>query len=284
VPPIGRLPRGAAPAPDRQAVQAPPEGRVLESGGEKHLTHPYLSAEHPIAIAHRGGTAHAPENTLAAFEHAVGLGYRYLETDVHLTVDGVLVAVHDPDLRRTCGVDAEISAMTAAEVAEARVGGEHPIPLMEELFQRFPDVVFNIDAKSDASVEPLARMVERMGAVDRVCLASFELARIRRFPTLLGPTVMTNMSPAEIASLRVLGRIRGRRLRVAQVPVRQGRVEVVTARFVASAHRQGIPVHVWTVDDPDEMHRLLDLGVDGIMTDRPQVLRDVLLERGIWDG
>ncbi len=223
---------------------------------------------------------------MAAFEHAVSLGYRYLETDAHRTTDGVLVSFHDPDLNRTCGIDARIGEMTAAEVEAARVRGadgtEHPIPLMAELFEAFPDARFNIDAKSDESIEPLAALVTEFDALDRVCLASFKLTRLRRLRSLLGPNLLTNMSPAEVGSLRLVGRLRGDVPRAAQVPVSAGQLTVVNKRFVTSAHLAEIPVHVWTVNDRTEMERLLDIGVDGIMTDETALLREVLVDRHLW--
>ena len=248
--------------------------------------HPYLQHDGPIAFAHRGGHDVAPENTMASFRHAVSLGYRYLETDAHRTVDGVLVSFHDPDLNRTCGIDANIVEMTAADVAEARVldaaGDGHPIPLMTELFEAFPDARFNIDAKSDEAIEPLADLIKQFDAVDRVCLASFKLSRLKRLRSLLGPKLLTNMSPSEVSSLRAVGRLRGDAPRAAQVPPRMRGIEVVNARFVANAHRLGIPVHVWTINERDEIERLLDLGVDGIMTDETGLLRDVMSDRGWW--
>ena len=247
--------------------------------------HPYLDWPGPIAFAHRGGNTVAPENTLAAFEHAVSLGYRYLETDVHLTTDGVLVAFHDADLKRTCGIDARIGDMSAADVSTARVDAEYEIPLMSELFELFPDARFNIDAKSDDAVEPLTRLVTEHAALDRVCLASFSLRSLRRMRAALGGRLITNMAPTEVAALRVVGRPIGRSTRCAQVPTSRGPIRVVDERFVAAAHRCGSPVHVWTINDRDEMTRLLDLGVDGIMTDDCDLLRSVLVERGQWvDG
>ncbi len=251
-------------------------------------THPYLEWPGPIPFAHRGGTSSAPENTLPAFEHAVDLGYRYLETDVHLTRDGVLVAFHDADLRRTCGVDRTIAATTWAELREFRVDGREPIPLMSDLFARFPDARFNIDCKSDAGAPALVRLIRELDAIDRVCIGSFSHARLAKLRALLGPGLLTCMSPQEVALLRLTGRLPGSAQRVAQVPAHAGRppsplrVPVVTRRFVNSAHRHGSQVHVWTIDDADEMHRLLDLGVDGIMTDRPETLRSVLEQRGQW--
>jgi glycerophosphoryl diester phosphodiesterase len=250
------------------------------------VVHPYLDWPGPIAFAHRGGTSEAPENTMAAFEHAVSLGYRYLETDVHLSADGVLMAFHDPDLTRTCGVDRSIADMTAPELADVLVDGRAPIPLMSELLERFPGVRFNIDCKSDAATGPLAELVRRHDALDRVCLGAFGHARLAKLRALLGPGLLTCASPQEVASLRVLGRLGGSALRVAQVPVAYDvagfGVTVVNERFVRNAHRRGTPVHVWTIDDPAEMHRLLDLGVDGLMTDRPEILRDVLVTRNDW--
>ncbi len=223
---------------------------------------------------------------MASFEHAVSLGYRYLETDVHLTTDGVLVSFHDDDLKRTCGVDARIGEMSSSEVAGARVAGtdgaEYTIPLMSELFEVFPDVRFNIDAKSEASVESLAAMITEFDALDRVCLASFELKRLRKLRSLLGPDLLTNMSPVEVAALRTVGRLRGDSKRAAQVPAKAGPITVVNERFIRNARSCGTAVHVWTINDRVEMERLLDLGVDGIMTDETSILRDVFVERGYW--
>jgi glycerophosphoryl diester phosphodiesterase len=253
-------------------------------------THPYLDWPGPIPFAHRGGTSSAPENTLPAFEHAVALGYHHLETDVHLTADGQLVAFHDTDLRRTCGVDLTIAGSPWDQLREVRVDGREPIPLMSELLDRFPDARFNVDCKSDAAVPALVELVRARDLLDRICIGAFSHARLRKIRSLLGPRLITCMSPPEVASLRLAGRISGTALRVAQVPVRAAesgagrRLVVVTRRFVDRAHRHGVDVHVWTIDDADEMHRLLDLGVDGIMTDRPEVLRAVLVERGRWYG
>jgi glycerophosphoryl diester phosphodiesterase len=244
--------------------------------------HPFLDVAHPIAFAHRGGVGAHPENTLPAFEHAVDLGYRYLETDVHSTADGVVVAFHDDALDRTCGIDARIGDLTWTEVSEARVDGVAPIPRMGELLMRFPDACFNIDAKSDAAVDGLADLIERTGSLDRVCVASFSHRRLRRLRQRLGPGLLTNLVSVEIGLLSTLRWLPGRSVRVAQVPPSTRGYTLVTPRFVESAHRLGIPVHIWTIDEPDEMHQLLDIGVDGIMTDRPEVLRKVFADRGIW--
>ena len=243
--------------------------------------HPYLDWPHPIAFAHRGGASDVPENTMPAFEYAIGLGYRYLETDVQVTADGVLLAFHDDDLRRTCGRPGKISALPWSEVSAARVAGEAPIPQLSELLSAWPEVRVNIDCKSAAAVAPLVEVLRRANALDRVCVASFSDRRLRRLRKLLGPEACTALGPAAIAALRA-GRLRRSAAQCAQVPVSAGPLTVVTPGFVRRAHQLGIAVHVWTIDVPAEMRRLLDLGVDGIMTDRPTLLRDVLRERNEW--
>ena len=219
---------------------------------------------------------------MPAFEHAVSIGYRYLETDVHRAADGTLVAFHDSNLARTTGLDAEIVDLDWNEIESATAGGPAPVPRMRDLLERFPDARFNIDAKSDAAVDPLLELVVEFDALDRVCLASFMHGRLQRMRGRFGDRLATNLSRFEVPLLWATGRLPGSSPRAAQVPPSSGALKVVTERFVSAAHRAGCPVHVWTIDEPSEMHRLLDLGVDGIMTDDPAALRDVFIERGVW--
>lgn len=221
---------------------------------------------------------------MAAFEHAVSLGYRHLETDVHLSADGVLMAFHDPDLRRTCGVDARIADLSARELGHLRVGGTEPIPTMIDLLRRWPDRRFNIDCKADDALVPLIELVRAEDLLDRVCLGSFSLRRLRVMRAALGPRLLTAMSPSEIVALRLASRVPGAALRAAQVPPTTRGRTLVDERFLRGARRVGVPVHVWTIDDAEEMHRLFDLGVDGIMTDDVALLRQVMEDRGLWRG
>jgi glycerophosphoryl diester phosphodiesterase len=251
-----------------------------------NAAHPFLDWPGPLAFAHRGGASEAPENTMPAFEHAVRLGYRYLETDAHVTADGVLIAFHDDRLDRVTDRTGVIAELPWAEVQRARVDGREPIPLLEDLLTAWPDVRVNIDPKHDAAAEPLAAALLRTGSVDRVCVGAFSDRRITVVRALVGPALCTSMGPREVARLTAAtrglpgaGRLRSP---CAQVPPRQGRVDLVTERFVQTAHRLGVQVHVWTIDDRIEMARLLDLGVDGIMTDRPAVLKELLVQRGAW--
>jgi glycerophosphoryl diester phosphodiesterase len=246
-----------------------------------------------LAFAHRGGAFHPEieglENSLAAFAHAVALGYRYLETDVHATRDGVLLAFHDHVLDRVTGVTGSVGKMSYVDVRAARIGGREEIPTFASLLEEFPHARFNVDLKSPAAVGPLADLVRRADAYDRVCVASFSDARLAAFRKLLDRPVATVCGPRAVVGVRLApSRALAARLRgtgdALQVPHRRGHVTVVTEELVSRAHALGRPVHVWTVDDPTEMHQLLDLGVDGLMTDRTDVLRDVLTERGQWMG
>jgi glycerophosphoryl diester phosphodiesterase len=247
---------------------------------------PFLDWPGPIPFAHRGGASEAPENTMPAFEHAVGLGYRYVETDVHVTADGELLAFHDDRLDRVTDATGVIADLPWATVQRALVAGREPIPRFEDLLGAWPDLRVNVDPKHDAAVEPLAEVLRRTGAVDRVCVGAFSDKRLARLQLLVGGLLCRSMGPRQVARLVAASRglPGGTNLSApcAQVPTHQGRMELVTERFVDTAHRRGVQVHVWTIDDRAEMERLLDLGVDGIMTDRPQVLKDVLVERGQW--
>ncbi|HSE69972.1 MAG TPA: glycerophosphodiester phosphodiesterase [Nocardioidaceae bacterium] len=247
-----------------------------------------------LAFAHRGGAFHPAleglENTLTAFQHAVELGYTYLETDVHATRDGVLLAFHDSALDRVTEQQGRIRDLDHVDVAAAMVGGREQIPTLESLLAAFPHVRFNIDLKSDPAVEPLADLVTASGAQDRVCVGSFSERRIRRFRRLTGGRVATALGPREVAAFRLLpaDRLVDALTRAAgaalQVPHRLGRLQIVTPALIERAHALGKHVHVWTIDDPGQMRDLLDMGVDGLMTDRTDLLREVLLERGQWMG
>jgi len=245
-----------------------------------------------LAFAHRGGAYHPDleglENTMAAFQHAVDLGFDYLETDVHVTRDGVLLAFHDQVLDRVSDRRGAIVALTHAEVAEALVGGQERVPTMGELFDAFPESRFNIDIKSDGAVAPLADLVLARELCDRVLVGSFSPGRLNAFRTLTQGRVPTSAHPLEVLAFRALpsgrlaDRLTRRRVAALQVPHRRRRVTIATPGLVRRAHAAGKHVHVWTIDDPDEMLVLLDRGVDGLMTDRTDILKAVLTERGEW--
>ncbi len=254
--------------------------------------HPYLDVAGPVAFAHRGGAGvpgnEGVENTLAAFRRAVDLGYRYVETDVRATRDGVVYLCHDADLARLAGAERPIAQLLEAELRELRVGDAEPFVRLADVLEELPDVRLNIDLKSDDVVDPTLELLRRVDAFDRVCLGSFSTARLQRVRRA-DPRVLTSFGPSEVAAFalaplprwRTLGARRG--ARCLQVPRTRGPLTVVHRRFVDRAHAAGLAVHVWTIDDPQAMHELLDLGVDGLVTDRPDLLKDVLVERGQWE-
>ena len=277
----------------------------------------FLDAPGPLAFAHRGGAAHAPENSWRAFEHAVGLGYRYLETDAQATADGVLIAFHDRTLERVTGRPGRVSRLPLAEISAARIGGTEPIPVLEDLLGAWPDVRFNIDIKDGPVIAPLAQILRRTNAWDRVCVCSFSAARLWTARRVLDRPVCMAASPLGTAVVRfggprgargpahrgphriepAVGPATGHRpggpaagqaslladrlaragVQCAQVPVR-----IATSAFIARAHALGLHVHVWTVNKRPVMQSLLDHGVDGIMTDATVALREVLSGRGQW--
>ncbi|OYO22668.1 glycerophosphodiester phosphodiesterase [Enemella dayhoffiae] len=253
--------------------------------------YPYFDAPF-IPLAHRGGTLLEAnlgrENTAYAFEQAVRLGYRWLETDVHVTADGILIAFHDEQLDRVSDATGLIAELPWTELEQVRIGGE-PIPTLDELFERFPEVRFNIDLKAPGAVLPLARTIAAHRAHDRVCVGSFSTERLARFRRQVGRSVATSVNPAGVAwsaFAPLLPRWTHDPGVAFQVPTTwpiAGReVTIVTPGLIARAHAAGQQVHVWTIDDPAEMHRLIDLGVDGLVTDRPDLLKRVCLERGLW--
>lgn len=249
---------------------------------------PFLEGRRPLAFAHRGGAAGGLENSMAAFQRCIGLGYRYLETDVHATCDGVAVAFHDHALDRTTDRAGRVADLTWREVALARIGGREPIVRLDDLLAAWPDARINLDVKAANAAAPLAAAVRRTAAEDRVCLASFSDARLLAARRLLGPRVCSSAGFREVAALRLAsyaGRV-GRLLRTAapcvQVPLGYAGRSFCDARLIATAHALGKQVHVWVVDTPAQIRAVLDLGVDGVMTDRPEVLKQVLLARGQW--
>ena len=238
---------------------------------------------------------------MAAFDRAVALGYTWLETDVHLTRDGVVVAFHDERLDRVSNARGLIADLRYSELREADAGywftadggATYPfrktgvtVPTLADLLQRWPQVRVNVDAKADVTVEPLLRLLRRLDAFSRVCLASFSDRRLTRMRRDAGHAVASSMGRLAAAAAYAGSRV-GRMPRLSatrvQIPLRAGAVRL-DRRFVAAAHRAGLAVDVWTVNTEPEIHEALDLGVDGIMSDRLELLKRVLVERGEWEN
>ncbi|RLK59065.1 glycerophosphoryl diester phosphodiesterase [Actinokineospora cianjurensis] len=253
--------------------------------------HGFLEGPYPRAFVHRGwhyGDLAGMENSLTAFRRAAAEGFTYLETDVHATSDGVVVVHHDSTLDRTTDATGPVAAKPWRVVSQAKINGVEPVSALADLLEELPDARINIDVKAESAIAPVLALLRRTGAADRVCLASFSEGRLARIRKQAGPGVLTSMGMRAMVGFWAARRLPSALLRpgprplVAQVPVRHGPLRVVDAALIAAAKRRAAEVHVWTIDDPAEMRTLLDLGVDGLMTDKPGVLKDVLLERDLW--
>ena len=263
----------------------------------RHLR-PYFQGTHPLAFAHRGGSLLWPENTMRAFRGAVDMGYEYLEADVRATGDGVIVTIHDDTLERTTDGSGPVSAHTLAELKRFDAGYRfspdggktYPfrgqgvtVPTLAEVVEAFPDVRLNVEIKQvePPVVDAVVAFIEERRLHDRILVASFHDEVIASFRERAGGTVATAAAMAEarrfwLASRAGLAGLVRAPYDALQVSSRHGRLTVVDRRFVRAAARRGLQVHVWTVDEPEEMRRLLALGVDGLMSDRPDLLLQVL--------
>jgi glycerophosphoryl diester phosphodiesterase len=259
---------------------------------------PFLAHERPLFFAHRGGSLLAPENTLVAFEGGVSYGADALELDIQMTLDGELVVIHDPLIDRTTNGTGPVARFTFDELRRLDAGfrftpdggatypfrGQgHSIPLLREVLARFSTLRVNIDLKAaDPERERrLWRLIQESAAEERVMVGSFLHASLVRFRRLTGGRVATSASQREIVRYLVAVASRTTRLLrpaydALQVPEKHRGVRVVSPALIAAAHRLGLDVHVWTVDERTDMERLLTWGVDGLMTDRPDVLAQVL--------
>ncbi|MFC7430426.1 MULTISPECIES: glycerophosphodiester phosphodiesterase family protein [unclassified Agrococcus] len=238
----------------------------------------FLEGPRPRILAHRGLATEAPENTLAAFRAADAVGATHVESDVRVSADGVAVLHHDASLERVAGSSVRVEDATFAELQAIDLGGGHGVPALADALEALPHVRWNLDLKVPTAVAPAVRAIREADAVRRVLVTSFD-ERTRAEAVAALPGVATSASRAimvrALAAVR-LG-LRGttsralERVDAVQVPERAGRIRIVDERSVAAFHAAGVEVHVWTVDEPAAMRRLVALGVDGIVTDRADV-------------
>jgi len=248
----------------------------------------YGEGSGPLAIAHRGGSGLAPENSLAAFALASALGLRYLETDIRVTRDGHLVCFHDDTLNRVTSSTGLVQSRSLAELGTLRINAVEPIATFDEALDVFPDQCFTVDIKDQAGIGPLVKSLRRPGVANRVCIAGAWDGCLRHVRDEV-PGVATALGWRSLTSLLCCARMGVRPPRslatapFAHVPITLGRVPIYVERLVAMSHDIGVRVVTWTVDDPVVMRGLLNAGVDAIITDRPDVLREVLVSRDQWE-
>jgi glycerophosphoryl diester phosphodiesterase len=263
---------------------------------------PYFPSEGIACFAHRGGAACWPENTLAAFRAGLAAGCAWIETDVHMTRDGHVVCFHDDDLQRTTDGHGKIWELSLAELRRLDAGyhftpdgRSYPlrgrglrVPTLEEAFELDGAAHINLEIKQaqPAMVDTLWRRIEALGVHDRVLVASADASLVRAFRNLARGAVATSAGRAEVFEFWLAERLGLSSLvsveyDALQVPIRASGLEIVTPRFVRAAHDRGLQVHVWTIDELEQMKSLIELGVDGIITDHPRVLAALARDYGV---
>ena len=242
------------------------------------MLHPFLKHPTVLAFAHRGDQSIGPENTLSAFEGAVNLGFKYLETDVHATVDGKLVAFHDIRLDRISNTTGQITEKRYAVIKKIKIGSSERIPLLEDLLGYFPNTHFNIDLKSTNSLNPLIKVIKKTNSANRICIGSFSDKRLIQIRHAL-PEVCTSMGPREVFLARAINlEFFNKRIKAncIQIPHYWRGIRLVNEKFIKKIKSLDLQIHVWTINSASEINQLLDIGVDGIMTDNLLLLKNVL--------
>ena len=240
--------------------------------------HPYLDVPGVAISAHRGGSIEAPENTIESFEYSIELGSSYIETDVQLSSNGIPYIFHDNDLKRLFGKNIIFNSLHSDEIDELILFDKYKIPTLESTLQKFPDTLFQIDVKTDEVVLPTMEVIKKTNSTDKVCIASFSSKRLQQVHKLY-PEICLSMGPFEVMKLLLASfglyrrKVPGNCL---QIPIYQYGIKLVTKRFINYIHSIGLKIHVWTINDEDTMQKLIDLGVDGIITDRPKTLKYLL--------
>ena len=238
-------------------------------------THPYLNVDGTSISAHRGGSMEAPENTLEAFEYALALGCAYIETDVQLSSDGIPYIFHDNDLSRLLGKKTLFNSLDSSEIDSLRLFDTYQIPRLKTTLENFPEALFQIDVKTDEVAMPAMKIIHECSALNRVCIASFNSDRLKQVNEAY-PEVCLSMGPKEVAKLLLASfglyrkKIPGNCL---QIPIYQYGIKLVTQRFVDYVQSIDLKIHVWTINDVPTMQKLIDMKVDGIITDKPSELK-----------
>lgn len=247
--------------------------------------HPFFQDYSFYGFVHRGGDEVETENTIEAFKYSSDLGFVFIETDVQATKDGHVVIFHDATLKRMAGVKKSIKELTLKEINEIDLLDGGKIPLLSEALETFPDLRFNIDIKTEDALEETIRIIKKMNFLNKTCLASFSSSRLKRIKHLAGPEACISSGQMDIFKMMCqsvgIG-LKATMSQCAQIPLKQWGVPVLTKKFIEIAKKQNKLVHIWTIDDKDQMFELIEFGVDGLMTDKPSVLKEAMVEKGLF--
>ena len=243
----------------------------------------YLDFPGMAVLAHRGGALEANENTLESFMYAHDIGCDYIETDVQISSDGIPYIFHDEDLSRVVGKKKFFNELSSHEINELTIFTYQKIPTLKKVLEALPDTLFQIDVKTDDVAIPALKVIEECNALNRVCIASFSSKRLEVVRNLY-PNICISMGPSEIIKT-LLGSLGLYRKDVPgdclQVPIYQYGIKIVTQRFINYVHKKGLKIIVWTINDTKTMKKLISMGVDGIITDKPKELIDILVKKDI---
>ena len=247
--------------------------------------HPFFQDFNFYGFVHRGGDEVKTENTLDAFQYSSELGFVFMETDVQATKDGHIVIFHDATLKRMAGIDKTIKDLTLNEIQSIELINGGKIPLLSETLESFPELRFNIDIKTEDALKKSVQIIKEMNCLNRTCLASFSSSRLERIRDLAGPSACTSSGQMDIFKLMCKSMgipFKATQGHCAQIPMKQWGVPVLTKKFLNTAKEENKLVHIWTIDDKDQMFELIDQGVDGLMTDKPSILKQAMTERGLF--
>lgn len=239
---------------------------------------PYLNYSGLAVLAHRGGSIESYENTLASFAYAQSIGCKYIETDVQVSLDGIPYIFHDESLERITGIKSIFSSITSSEIDKIRIFKDHPIPKLDTALKEFPELFFQIDLKTDLVAIPALEVIKKNNAEKRVCIASFNSNRLKQVKENY-PEMCLSMGPKEVAKLLLAsfglfkGEIPGDCL---QVPIYSHGIKVVTKRFIKFVQSKNLKIMVWTINDKKTLKKLINMNVDGIITDTPKLLTELL--------
>ena len=224
-------------------------------------------------FVHRGDATIYTENTIEAFKEAAILGFQYIESDLRRTKDGKIITFHDPRMQRITGSRANINEMTLANIRMQRLPKKERIPTLDELLEEFPETFFNLDLKVSGMVAEVLKKLKTHNAEDRVCLGSFSSNTIREINSM-NPKINTSMGQSQVALFRFFN-IKNDSNAI-QIPVKWMGIKVLTKEFLNTCHENGLKVHVWTINEETSMQNLINMGVDGIMTDNPSALMKLM--------
>ena len=238
----------------------------------------YLEYDGLKVLAHRGGAEESNENTLESFDYSQSLGCEFIETDVQVSSDGIPYIFHDDDLKRICNISSRFDSLSSNEIDKLKIFGDHKIPSLEETLNLFPETSFQIDFKTDEVANPALEVIKKTNSTNRVCVASFNSDRLERVRDK-NPELCISMGPNEVfktllSSFNLYKKnIPGDCL---QIPLSYYGIRIVTKRFVDFVKSKGLKIMVWTINDVKTFEYLIDIGVDGIITDKPKLLFDTI--------